>query len=119
MKLKIDENLATSHRELLRAAGFDTTDVHEEGLAGASDSELWAEVCNEGRLLVTLDHDFSDVRRFVPGTHPGLLLLRTNHPSRGGVERILRRILAENVLDTLSGCLAVADEVRTRIRRGY
>jgi hypothetical protein len=30
----------------------------------------------EGRLFVTLDLDFSDVRRYKPGTHPGIFLIR-------------------------------------------
>jgi hypothetical protein len=30
----------------------------------------------EGRLFVTLDLDFSDVRRYKPGTHPDILLIQ-------------------------------------------
>lgn len=71
MRLKLDENLARAHRRLLEAAGHDAADVHDERLAGASDELLWSHVCAEGRILVTLDTDFSDVRRFSPGSHQG------------------------------------------------
>lgn len=117
MKLKLDENLARAHRRLLEAAGHDVADVHDERLAGASDELLWSHVCAEGRILVTLDTDFSDVRRFTPGSHPGILLLRTTHPSVAIVAGILHRVLDERDLSDIAGCLVVADDVRTRIRR--
>ena len=116
MKIKVDENLARAHRRVLEAAGYDVADVHEEGLVGASDDVLWSHVCGEGRFLVTLDTDFSDVRRFLPGSHPGILLMRTTHPSVSSISSILRRVLEERDLASVAGCLVVADEVRTRIR---
>ena len=117
MKVKIDENLSGTHARIIADAGHEVTDVHEEGLGGASDDEVWARICADGKLLVTLDHDFSDVRHFPPGSHPGILLLRTAHPSLIMVSSILRRVLDEHSLETLARCLAVADESRTRVRR--
>lgn len=117
MKIKIDENLATAHKLLLVQAGHDVADVHDEGLRGVSDTTLWQHVCAEQRFLVTLDHDFSDVRRFPPGSHAGILLVRTAHPSRNLVAAVLLRVLGETNFDTLTGCLVVADEARTRTRK--
>jgi predicted nuclease of predicted toxin-antitoxin system len=117
VKIKLDENLASAHRRLLEAAGHDVADVHDENLAGASDDLLWSHASAEGRFLITLDTDFSDLRHFAPDTHPGILLIRTTHPSLAAVSTILRRVLAERDLTTLAGCLVVADEVRTRVRR--
>jgi predicted nuclease of predicted toxin-antitoxin system len=70
VKIKIDENLASAHGRILAEAGHDVCDVHVEALAGATDDVVWSRVCEEGRLLVTLDADFADIRRFAPGTHP-------------------------------------------------
>jgi predicted nuclease of predicted toxin-antitoxin system len=116
VKIKIDENLSLAHRRLLEGVGHEVADVHDERLSGASDDVLWSHVCAEGRFLVTLDTDFSDVRRFSPGSHPGILLLRTAHPSVSTVSMILRRVLEEHDLSGLAACLVVADEVRTRVR---
>jgi predicted nuclease of predicted toxin-antitoxin system len=116
MKIKIDENLALAHRRVLEEAGHDVADVHDERLAGASDDVLWSHVCEEGRFLITCDTDFSDVRLFAPGSHPGILLVRTTHPSVSAVSAILRRVLEERELASLATCLVVADEVRTRVR---
>jgi predicted nuclease of predicted toxin-antitoxin system len=115
MLLKLDENLGRSHVELLRNSAYEADRVYDEGLSGWKDSAVWKRVCDEGRFFITLDLDFADVRRFKPGSHPGILLLRAR--SRVAVLQVLQRVLNEGRLDSLSGCLAVADEVHTRIRR--
>lgn len=116
-RVKLDENLARSHVEMLRARGYDADRVHDEGLSGSPDHDLWREVVREDRFFVTLDLDFSDVRRFEPGSHPGLLLLRPDRKGRAAVATVLRRVLDEGRLEDLRGCLAVADPERTRVRR--
>ncbi|HEX6865098.1 MAG TPA: DUF5615 family PIN-like protein [Thermoanaerobaculia bacterium] len=115
--IKLDENLSRSHAELLREHGYDADRVHDQGLSGASDAAVWERVTSENRFLITLDLDFSDVRRFQPGTHPGILLIRGRSKSRSAVLEVLRRVIEEHPIDTIKGCLVVADEQFTRIRR--
>ena len=117
MLLKLDENLGRSHVELLRNAGYDPDRVHDQGLSGWTDAALWKRVCNEGRFFITLDLDFADIRRYKPGSHPGILLLRTRSRSSAAVQKVLVRVLKERRFESLSGCLAVADETLTRVRR--
>jgi predicted nuclease of predicted toxin-antitoxin system len=85
VKVKLDENLGKSHAELGRAAGHVAARVTEQGLSGAKDPAMWQHVCDTERFFITLDLDFSDVRRFVPGTHPGILLIRSRGKGRGAV----------------------------------
>lgn len=115
--IKLDENLGEIHAEHLRRAGYAVDRVYDEGLSGATDEQVWQRACSEGRLFITLDLDFSDVRRFPPGTHPGILLLRVRTRGRQAVLDVLSRVVIECKLDTLVGCLAVADENQTRVRR--
>lgn len=117
MLVKLDENMAQSHVELLQQYGYESDRVTDEGLSGADDETVWNQVCAEGRFFITLDLDFSDVRRFAPGTHPGILLIRSRNRSSQAVTAVLSRVLSEQPLETLKGCLVVADEVQTRIRR--
>jgi predicted nuclease of predicted toxin-antitoxin system len=105
ISVKSDENLGRSHVEILRQAGYFAERVHEEGLSGVDDTKLWKHVCDKGHFFITLDLDFSDVRRFPPGSHPGLLLLRPRNRSRDAALVILRRVLKERPLETLTGCL--------------
>lgn len=116
-ELELDENLAQSHVEFLRQAGYDADRVPDEGLSGADDEVVWQQVCAEGRFFITLDLNFSDVRRFPPGTHPGILLLRSRNRSRQAVLDVLSRVVSEQPLENFRNCLVVADETQTRIRR--
>ena len=115
--VKLDENLSLAHVDLLRHAGYDADRVDQQGLSGATDEQVWGRVCAEDRFFITLDLDFSDVRRYPPGTHPGILLIRARNRSASAVRDILAREAAERSLDDLKGCLAIANPSFTRIRR--
>jgi predicted nuclease of predicted toxin-antitoxin system len=115
--LKLDENLSQAHVDFLNGAGYSAERVTDEGLSGADDAAVWQRAVSEGRFFITLDLDFADVRRFPPGTHPGMLLLRPRNRSRDAVLEILQRVVREQPLHTLTNCFAVADFNHTRIRR--
>ncbi len=89
MLVKLDENMARAHQELLVNAGYLADRVTDQGLSGAADPIVWQRVVDEGRFFITLDLDFSDVRRFPPGSHPGILLLRPRSSGRDAVLDIL------------------------------
>jgi len=76
VKLKLDENLPEALVAALAALGHDVDNVRMEGLAGRDDPSVWQAAQREGRFFITQDLDFSDTRRFQPGTHNGLLLVR-------------------------------------------
>jgi predicted nuclease of predicted toxin-antitoxin system len=115
--VKLDENLSRSHAELLNDAGCSAERVTYEGLSGADDPTVWQRAVSEGRFFVTLDLDFADVRKFAPGSHPGILLLGPRNRSRTAVLEILKRVVQEQPLTALAGCFVVADMHHTRIRR--
>jgi predicted nuclease of predicted toxin-antitoxin system len=82
MKIKLDENLPIGLVEPLAKLGHDVDTVPQESLAGQPDPKVWDAAQKAKRFLVTQDLDFSDIRRFAPGTHRGLLLVRLSNPSR-------------------------------------
>src|SRR6476661_5963203 len=82
MKIKLDENLPTELAQVLRDRGHDVPTVPEELLSGRADPIVFAASVAEDRLLITQDLDFSDTRKFSPGSHPGIVLFRLKHPSR-------------------------------------
>ena len=69
MKVKLDENIPVRLSDELALLGHDVDTVASEGLKGKSDGDVWRAAQQEGRLLITQDLDFSDMRRFKPGTH--------------------------------------------------
>jgi predicted nuclease of predicted toxin-antitoxin system len=76
VKVKLDENLPASLGDLFVPYGHDVDTVIAEDLVGHPDSDLAAAALAEGRLLITLDKGFGDIRAYPPGTHPGILVLR-------------------------------------------
>jgi predicted nuclease of predicted toxin-antitoxin system len=76
MRIKLDENIPADLADILAALGHPTYTALQEGLGGQVDAVVWAFARSSGRFLITQDLDFSDVRQFAPGTHPGILLVR-------------------------------------------
>ncbi len=85
MKLKIDENLPAECAEILSHGGLQADTVADEGLTGADDSALAAGSRSEGRVLVTRDLDFANIRAYPPAEYAGIIVLRPkrqdNNPS--------------------------------------
>jgi len=71
MKIKLDENIGRRGVELLTSAGHDVMTVRDQQLQGASDESLFSVCGGEGRILITLDHDFGQVLRFPRETNSG------------------------------------------------
>ncbi len=115
MKIKLDENIPFRLVALLEALGHDVQTPAEEQLAGRPDADLWAAVQAESSFLITLDMDFSDVRRFVPGGHHGILLIRLHSPSRSQlIDRIVELFRTEDVRGW-TRCFVVATERKIRL----
>ena len=117
MQIKLDENLPAILAEELAGQGHDTTTSPQEGLTGQPDQCVWQSAVNEDRVLITQDLDFSDVRRFVPGTHPGLILIRLDHPSRMALVRRIKEVLRTEDVEAWKGCFVVVSDAKIRIRR--
>ena len=71
MRFKLDENLPAILASDLAQIGHDATTCQTEGIAGSKDAVIAAHAASEGRILITFDLDFSDIRKYPPGTHPG------------------------------------------------
>jgi predicted nuclease of predicted toxin-antitoxin system len=115
VRIKLDENLPASLIAQLGSLGHDVDSVPQEGLAGHDDPRVWAAAQREGRFLITQDLDFSDTRRFAPGTHHGLLLLRLKNPGRRAVAARVLRLFQICDVSTWPGAFVLATEVKLRL----
>lgn len=115
MRIKLDENLPARLVPLLENQGHDVHTVHGEQLGGRPDAELWQAVLAENRFLITQDLDFSDARQFVPGTHPGLLLVRLREPGSQALLDVISAVAAE--VGAWAGCFVVLTENKVRVKR--
>ena len=117
MKIKLDENLPEILVTELASLNHDTDNVRQEGLAGRGDPDVWAAAQLEGRFLITQDLDFSDVRKFRPGTHHGLLLVRLPDAGRLTLTKEIVDLFRREDADSWSGCFAVLSAHKLRILR--
>ena len=115
MKIKLDENLPARLAAFLSSLGHDVHTVPDENLSGHPDVDIWNAACAERRFLITQDLDFSDRRRFAPGTHAGLLLLRLREPGANALVATVSGVVGE--LEDWSGCFVVMTEHKIRVRR--
>jgi predicted nuclease of predicted toxin-antitoxin system len=117
LNIKLDENLPDRLVAALEALGHDIDTVYAERLNGQSDPNVWAATQAARRFFITQDLDFSDIRRYTPGTHAGLLLVRLSQPGRDALfERVVTVFRTENVEDW-RGCLVVVTDRKVRVRR--
>jgi predicted nuclease of predicted toxin-antitoxin system len=117
MNIKLDENMPFRLAGILTHLGHQTDTVPQEGLARHDDNDVWEAAQTSGRFLITQDLDFSDVRRFIPGTHHGLLLVRLRDPGREALTQKVQTVFQNEDVESWKGCFVVATERKIRIRR--
>jgi len=117
IQIKVDEDLPTQVAELFAQHGYEAATVVAQGWKGLPDEQLWPRVQREGRLLVTADKGFADLRSYPPGSHAGILLLRLDEESRRGYLDLVRRVLQQLDIATHGGDVIVASLRGIRVRK--
>jgi predicted nuclease of predicted toxin-antitoxin system len=115
MKIKLDENLPDALADSLQNLGHEVHTVLSEGLKGRNDRVIWDAAQAESRFLITQDLDFSNIQRFTPGTHAGILVVRLHAPSRQNLIAALENIFRTEDVEQWSGCFVIATERKTRV----
>ena len=116
MKFKLDENLPFQLKDLLTEAGHEAATVLDQGMGGATDSDVLSVCIAEDRVLVTQDIDFADLRLYPPGDHPGIVVFRLTNQARGTVLRIGERLTDTLVGMSPRGQLWIVEDSRIRVR---
>jgi predicted nuclease of predicted toxin-antitoxin system len=117
VKVKLDEHIPSGAVPVLEKAGHDVHTVLSERLGGEKDDIVLAAAINEGRLLITLDRGFADVRRYPPGTHHGVLVLRPSDQQPDVITGLLHDLVTSVDLDQFDGCNVIVQGNHLRIRR--
>jgi predicted nuclease of predicted toxin-antitoxin system len=116
VRAKLDENFPVDAAELLHAAGWTCETLHDEGLGGAEDAEVAATCRTEGRVLFTLDLDFSDIRGYPPNEYVGIVVFRPAEPSRRMVLQMMTRLLPVLAARWADHQLWIIEPARVRVR---
>ncbi len=87
-----------------------------KGSAGSHDEALYERCRQEGRCLVSLDLDFSNVLRFPPDPTAGLAVLRpAGRPTLGALKALAHRLVQALSIESITGRLWIVETDRIRI----
>jgi predicted nuclease of predicted toxin-antitoxin system len=117
MQIKVGEDLPSQVVSLLRERGYQADSVIGQGMRGWKDAEIWQTIQAENRFLITADKGFADLRRYPPGTHSGLMLLRPDQDGIRPTIELLDKVLQSYDLTGLEGTITVATPRGIRVRR--
>jgi predicted nuclease of predicted toxin-antitoxin system len=118
MRCKIDEHLPLEIKDLLAQHRHEPVTVAEQGMAGSIDPDV-AQVCRkEGRALLTLDLDFSDIRAYPPEDYHGIVVFRPAIQSISTLVRLTTQLLTLLEREPLIGHLWIVEDHQVRIREG-
>jgi hypothetical protein len=117
MKIKLDENIPASLAVLLASSGHDVDTVRDENLTGQVDEIVWNASQREHRFFITQDLDFADIRKYTPGTHEGILLVRLWMPGRATLISRINALFTQETVASWKGCFVVLSESKLRISR--
>jgi len=86
-------------------------------LRGHDDTRIWHEAQRAERFLITEDLDFSDARRFAPGIHYGLMLVRLRVPGRLALTRRVQQIFADESVEEWQRCFVLVTDIKLRVHK--
>jgi predicted nuclease of predicted toxin-antitoxin system len=116
VKFKLDENLSPSLLGMFGAVGHDAHSVVQQGLGGQPDERV-IDVCRrEGRALITLDLDFSNILAYPPANFTGIVVLRLPDQAHVTVKSAIQRVLDLLPQEPIAATLWIVEERRIRIR---
>ena len=90
--------------------------VLEQNLGGAADYEL-AKICeSEGRIFLTFDTDFANIRAYPPRAHAGLVVFRLLSQEKKYFLSVLKKLVPVLEAASPKQQLWIVEEDRIRIR---
>ena len=116
MRVNLDENLPFQIKRVFKESGHDAVTVLNEGMGGATDSEVALVCLDEERVLITQDMDFADIRTYPPGEHPGIVVFRLNRQTRDDILEVGAKLIETLTGSFSRGQLWIVEDSRVRIR---
>ena len=121
MKFLVDEDLPRSITSLLKKYQYDVEDVRDVGLRGFPDSEIALYAIKHQRCLITADQGFCDILHYPPTRYFGIVVLvLPRNATAPDIVKLTESFLKHpEVVDQLTGKLAIVEFGRVRVRDGH
>jgi predicted nuclease of predicted toxin-antitoxin system len=109
MQVLADHCLPTDLVRVLQRIGADVKRARELGLERASDDELFRQARRLGRLLVSTDHDFTNVARFDIRRSRGVVVISLADASKASLRMRVEGFFRSVPAKRLRGRLAILE----------
>jgi hypothetical protein len=113
--VKLDENMPDSVASILRDAGHDVALARDQQLAGAGDDRVLSVAVGEGRVLVSLDRDFTNILRHPPEHAAGIVVFRLQRQTLPLIRQLAGALAVHLKKEPPARHLWIFDESRLRI----
>ncbi|HXF84044.1 MAG TPA: DUF5615 family PIN-like protein [Anaerolineales bacterium] len=117
MKIFGDECVYATTTKTLREWGHDVVTAQEAGLTGHEDDELLQYAIQQGRILISIDMDFSNALRFIPSSHSGIIILKIRPSKLDATHQVLRQFLEHYPEEEIHRSLVIIDQSKYRVRK--
>jgi hypothetical protein len=88
----------------------------DENLLSKPDTEIALEAFQEERMILTLDVAFAYLRKYPPGSHPGIIVFRPNSFGPLSVNKFILKFMESSDLIELSSCIVIVEPSNVRVR---
>jgi predicted nuclease of predicted toxin-antitoxin system len=116
-RVLLDQGLAPSAAEFLRASGWDAIHASEAGISRTDDEVVLDFALREGRVCVTLDHDFHSHLALLRSNGPSVILLRAEGLRGHEQAELIQTIWNHCEADIQAGAAVSASRTTIRVRR--
>ncbi len=117
MEFLTDENVFVPIVESLRKLGHDVFDIKEQKLFGTDDLDIYKMSIEQKRVLLTMDKDFSNIIKYPPGVHSGIIVLKLYRLTVEVVTTIFMNSFKALDEINIKGNTVIIDKNKTRVRR--
>jgi predicted nuclease of predicted toxin-antitoxin system len=117
MKFLADMGISPRTVAWLRQQGYDAAHLSEQGLERLSDEAILTKARNEGRIVLTLDLDFSYLLAISQAQIPSVVLFRLGDTSYLEVTDRLNAVLKQCAPDLEAGAIISVRDNAIRVRK--
>ncbi len=117
MKFLADMGISLRTVVWLREEGYGVVHLREEGLQRLPDEEILVKARAEGRILLTMDLDFSHLLAMSGESLPSVILFRLGNENYDMINESLREVLRECAEDLEAGAIVSVSDEAFRVRR--
>lgn len=116
-RILLDQGLSPLTAGLLNAEGWDAVHVMEVGLDRAADLAILQYAARDGRVCVTLDHDFHAHLARAQSSGPSVVFVRLEGQDAAHQAGIIRRVWTTCEAALAEGAAVTVDVTSIRVRK--